>query len=182
MDWLNNYIKAYSNIYSCKFAEAIDALKLIEAKPDIGGSEIFQILLGQCYHYQGNYDMAINYLQRVYHNSTFMTDGLMELATLYVIKNRIEDLEKLTQPAYQISEYTAEHWYVLAQHLYCQAKYEKAAFFVQKSWYMKSKNVEAGLLKGKKASYTIELEFWLSLSPFLDLNSGLRVISFTSIE
>lgn len=136
-------------MYSCKFQLAIDAFQSIESKQDIGDNDMFLVLLGQCHHFMGNYDSALRYLERAYHNKLLLTEGLMTLAALFAVKNRMHDLEKLTMPIYTTAEYTAEHWFVLAQFLFCQEKYDKAAYFAQKSCHVKPKNAEATLLKGK---------------------------------
>lgn len=148
-DWLANYIAAYANMYTCRFTEAIESLQAIESKPGIGDNEGILVLIGQCYHYIGNHDTALYYLMRAHNNNAYLIDGLMTLASLYAIKNRLDDLEKLTMPAIGPSEYTAEYWFVLAQHLFAQGKHDKAAFFVEKSCIMRPKNAEANLLKGE---------------------------------
>lgn len=149
-DWLNNFTLGFSHMYGCKFQLAIDAFQAIESKPDIGDNDMFLVLLGQCHHFMGNYDAALRHLERAYHNKLLLTEGLMTLAALFAIKNRLYDLEKLTMPIYTTQEYTAEHWFVLAQFLFCQEKFEKAAYFAQKSCYVKPKNAEATLLKGDR--------------------------------
>lgn len=147
-EWLTNYIAAYANMYACRFPEAIESLQAIESKPGIGDNEGILVLIGQCYHYIGNHDTALYYLMRAHNNNAYLIDGLMTLASLYAIKNRLDDLEKLTMPSIGPSEYTAEYWFVLAQHLFSQGKHDKAAYFAEKSCYLKPKNAEANLLKG----------------------------------
>lgn len=154
-EWLTNYITAYQYMYACRFTEAIVSFQAIGSKPGIGDNEGILVLIGQCYHYIGNYDTALYYLMRAHNNNPYLIDGLMTLASLYAIKNRLDDLEKLTMPAIGPSEYTAEYWFVLAQHLFSQGKHDKATFFAEKSCHMRSKNAEANLLKGKNISCDI---------------------------
>lgn len=157
-DWLSNYINAYQHMFACRFTEAIASLQAIGSKPGIGDNECFLVLIGQCYHYIGNHDTALYYLMRAHNNNPYLIDGLMTLASLYAIKNRLDDLEKLTMPAIAPSEYTAEYWFVLAQHLFSQGKHDKAAFFADKSCHMRPKNAEANLLKGKIQIKTSKLK------------------------
>lgn len=135
-------------MYACKFPKAIESLLSIESKPGIGDNEMFLVLIGQCYHYIGNYDIALYYLMRAHHTNKHLTDGLMTLAALYATKDRLDDLERLTRPTIAPAEYSAEYWFVLAQHLFTQGKHDKAAYFAQQSCFLKPKNAEATLLKG----------------------------------
>lgn len=149
-EWVTSYLDAFYYMYACKFTEAIEAFQTIEAKPGIGDTEMIRILIGQCYHYIGNYDSALYYLKRAHNANMNMGEGLMNLAALYGIKNRLDELERLTMPAEMFpDEYTAEYWFVLAQHMYAQGKHDKAAYFAQKSCFMKPRNVEAALLKSR---------------------------------
>lgn len=76
-----------------------------------------------------------------------MIEGLQSLAAIYYYLDKLAELEKLTPPSLNISEYTAENWFVLGQTLYAGGKFEKAAYFAQKSIYQNPRNAEAYLLK-----------------------------------
>ena len=147
LHWVNAYILTYTHMYACKFQAAINAIVNV-SNSDVGFNEMFLVLLGQCYHYIGQYDLALHYLLRSQNRNSYLSEGLMTLASIYSIENKLDELEKLTMPNISPSEYTAEYWFVLAQHLYCQGKHDKAAYFAQKSCSLKPKNTEATLLKG----------------------------------
>lgn len=148
-DWLHAYIGAYAHMFAGRFGDALESLRVCESKPGVGDSEAILVLIGQCHHYMGNVDMALAYLKRAYNANNYMTEGLMSLAALYGSTGRLSELERLTLPTVAPAAYTAEYWFVLAQHLYAQGKYEKAAHFAQKSCFMRPKNVEAMLLRGE---------------------------------
>lgn len=150
MDWLASYLDAFAYMYACKFIEAIEAFQTIEAKPGIGDTELIRVLIGQCHHYLGNYETALYYLKRAHNANANMGEGLMNLAALYGHKNRLSELEGLIMPSEMVpDEYTAEYWFVLAQNMYAHGKHDKAAYFVQKSCFMKPRNIEAALLKSR---------------------------------
>lgn len=106
-------------------------------------------LIGQCYHYIGNSEAAVTHLYRAYQMNNYLGDGLVTLAAVYGNLNRLDDLEKLTPPNLDLTENTPEYWFILAQYLFCQGKYEKALYFCQKSYNLKPDNTEAAILKAK---------------------------------
>lgn len=154
-DWLPHYVSAQSHILGGRFDEAAEALRACEHRSDIGDSEVILVLLGQCHHYMGNKERALGYLQRAYAANEHMTEGLMTLAALYGALRMLDELERLAMPTVEAGAYTAEYWYVLAQHLFKQEKYDKALHFAQKSCFMQPKNVEANLLKVKIYRYSL---------------------------
>lgn len=143
-EWLNHYIDGQSKIQNSQFLAAIENLKLIETN-----NEMILVLIGQCYHYLGNSEAAVTYLSRAYQINSYLGDGLMTLAAVYGNLNRLEDLEKLTPPNLGLTENTPEYWFILAQYLYCQGKFDKALYFSQKSYNLKPNNTEAAILKAK---------------------------------
>lgn len=143
-EWLNHFIDGQSKMHSCQFLAAIDAFKAIEAN-----NEMVLVLIGQCHHYVGNSEAAATYLYRAYQMNNYLSDGLITLATVYGNLNRLDDLEKLTPPNLVLMENTPEYWFILAQYLYTQGKYEKALYFTQKSCNLKSNNPEPTILKTK---------------------------------
>lgn len=153
-DWLFAYVVAHAYLFGGRFAEAAQALNDCKGRPPVGDNELFLVLLGQCYHYMGDQKLALVYLQRAYAANVHLTDGLMTLAALYGECNMTDELERLALPTVSTNAYTAEYWYVLAQHLFQQGKYEKALHFTQKSCFMRPKNVEAILLKVKIYQHT----------------------------
>lgn len=148
-DWLFAFIVAQAHVFAGRFAEAVQALRECARRPDVGDNEAILVLLGQCHHYMGDKVRALGYLQRAYAANAHLTDGLMTLAALYGACDMPDDLERLALPTVATTTYTAEYWFVLAQHLFQQGKYEKALHFTQKSCFMRPKNVEAILLKVK---------------------------------
>lgn len=143
-EWLNHYIDGQSKIHNSQFLAAIESLQIIESN-----NEMILVLIGQCYHYVGNSEAAATYLFRAYQLNNYLGDGLVTLAAVYGNLNRLDDLEKLTPPNMGLTENTPEYWFILAQYLYCQGKYEKALYFSQKSYNLKPNNTEAAILKAK---------------------------------
>lgn len=148
-EWLSGWIDAYTSMFRCKFSDAVNKLQVIETKSQFGNNEIFQVLIGQCLHYNGEHERALQYLSRAYAQNPYMIDGLMTLAALYAIQNKVNDLERLTVPSMSVTEYLSEHWFVWAQLFYVQKKYEKASYFAHKSCFLNVRNIEASLLKGR---------------------------------
>lgn len=143
-EWLNHFIDGESKMLNSEFLAAIESFKVIESN-----NETILVLIGQCYHYIGNSEAAVTHLTRAYQINNYLTDGLMTLAAVYANLNRVDDLEKLTPPNLALTDHTPEYWFILAQYLYCQGKYDKAVYFAQKSFNLKPNNTEAALLKVK---------------------------------
>lgn len=135
-------------MFKCRFTEAATKLEALQTSSKFAKNEIFNVLLGQCYYYNGDSDNALKHLVRAHANNYYLIDGLPTLAGVYAAKNQTEELEKLTM-LWSSNEYTTEHWFVLAQHLFVQGKYEKATYFAHKACALNPKNIEACLLKGK---------------------------------
>lgn len=147
-EWLSSWIDAYTSMHRCRFADAVEKLRAIESKSQFANNEIFQVLIGQCCYYNGDCDMALEYLTRAHTTNPHMLDGLMTLAAVYALKGQTDELERMTLPTMSVTEFTSEHWFVWAQLFFKQGKYEKASYFAHKACFMNSKNVEATLLKG----------------------------------
>lgn len=166
-EWLNHFIDGQSKIHSSQFLAAIEPLKVIETN-----NAMILVLIGQCYHYVGNSEAAVTYLSRAYQISSYLGDGLMTLAAVYGNLNRLDDLEKLTPPNLGLTENTPEYWFILAQYLYCQGKYDKALYFSQKSYNLKPNNTEAAILKAKVFVQIKKYKEALSLLRVLEEVSG----------
>lgn len=167
-EWLNHFIDGQSKMHSSQFLAAIESFKVIESN-----NEMIMVLIGQCYHYVGNSEAAVTYLFRAYQINNFLNDGLMTLAAVYGNLNRLDDLEKLTPPNLVLTENAPEYWFILAQYLYCQGKYDKALFFIQKSCNLKPNNTEPTILKTK---------IFFHLKKFKEALSFLRILEEVSPE
>lgn len=162
-EWLNHFIDGHSKMHNCQFLAAIESLKAIESN-----NEMVLVLIGQCYHYMGNSEAAVTYLTRAFQINNYLNDGLMTLAAVYANLNRLDDLEKLTPPNLALTDNTPEYWFILAQYLYCQGKYDKAVYFAQKSFHLKSNNTEAAILKVKVFIHIKKFKEALSLLRVLE--------------
>lgn len=146
-EWLNGWIDTYALIFKCRFSDATAKLESLQITSKFATNEIFNVLMGECHYYNGDNDNALKYLLKANVKNCYMLDGLTSLAAIYAAKNQLDELEKLTMIVSPL-EYMAEHWFVLAQLIFAQGKYEKAKYFAHRAYVLKEKNIEAGLLKG----------------------------------
>ncbi|XP_055380379.1 anaphase-promoting complex subunit 7 [Condylostylus longicornis] len=150
-DWLASWIKGYDLLFNCKLTEATETFKTINQNSKLRNNDKLLSLIGECYFYNDNSDMALNYLSQAYMTNPQMTDGIMALSILYAKKNKFQELEKLATPQMPIIEYSSENWFVAAQHLKAEDKHDKhskAIYFLQKAIAENPRNFEAHLLKG----------------------------------
>lgn len=136
-------------MYKCRFTSAISKLQALEAKSIYAKNEVFTVLTAQCFHFNGDFDNALDYMSRAYANNPYLLDGITTLASLYALKDMSRELERLTRPTLSPAEYKSEYWFIWAQYLANQGKYEKATYFAHKACYLNTSNIEAALLKGK---------------------------------
>lgn len=149
-DWLSNWIKAHAHIQSRKYSEAIQTLRALETNTALKNYHQLLVLIGECYYHDGEYDNAYTYLSRAHNLCPYMKNGIQILAILLAKRNKINDLEKMIAPTSSFPyEYTSESWFVMAQYLFANQKYDKAVYFVQKSCFLNPKNVEALILKAR---------------------------------
>lgn len=113
-DLLNLWIKAHSLIYVRKYMDAIQTLKLIEATPMLKNFSECLILIGECYYFEGEYDLAYNYLKRAHKLNPYMKNGIQKFAMLLVQLHKAQELEEIVKPP-SIFPYTSETWFVMAQ-------------------------------------------------------------------
>lgn len=147
-DLLTLWIKANSLFYARKYTDAIQTLKLIEATPMLRNFSQCLILIGECYYYEGEYELAYSYLKRAHKLNPYMQNGIQKFAMLLVQLNKSHELEEIIKPP-SIFPYKSETWFVMAQYLLSVQKGEKAIYFVQKSCLLNKRNVDAMILKGK---------------------------------
>lgn len=146
-EWLNGWIETYTSMFKCRFSDATAKLDALQSTSKFAKNEVFNVLMGQCYYYNGDNDNALKYFVRAHANNYYMIDGITSLAAIYAAKNQLDELEKLTMIV-SPSEYMTEHWFVMAQLIFAQGKYEKANYFAHRACVLNLKNIEAGLLKG----------------------------------
>lgn len=132
----------------CQFTEAINKLETLRSNSEFGKNELLTVLLGQCYFYNGDYDLALKHLERAHANNYYLLDGLTTLSAIYMMRKEAEELEKLTRLFMESSEYTTEHWLLFGQYYFVLGKLEKASYFAHKACHLNPRNVEACLLKG----------------------------------
>lgn len=146
-EWLNGWIETYTAMFRCRFSDATAKLQALQSTSKFATNEVFNVLMGQCHYYNGDIDNALKYFVLAHANNYYMVDGLTSLAGIYAAKNQLDELEKLTMIV-SPSEYMTEHWFVMAQLIFAQGKYEKANYFAHRACVLNLKNIEAGLLKG----------------------------------
>lgn len=152
VEWLTEVMESFTLMLRCQFREAANKLIVLEERGIFGFSNILEILIGEYFYYNGDYDRALDYLSRSYITNPNMIDGLMILATLYALKGDKDKLEQLTLSPMSVTEYFTEHWFVWALLFFAQGKYEKASYFAHKASFLNPRNVEATLLKGNKTT------------------------------
>lgn len=130
------------------FTEAIHKLEALKDH-QFGRNELVNVTLGQCYFYNGDFDLAVSYIKKAQENNFYIMDGLSTLSAVYVATNRVDELEKLAQLYMKASEHTTEHWIVFANYYYMIKNTKRAAFYARKACLMDTHNVEANLAKGE---------------------------------
>lgn len=153
VDWVNEWLEINVAMRKCQFTEAITKLENLRLNSPFGKNELLTVLLGQCYYYNGEHDLALKHLERAHANNYHLLEGLSTLAAIYVMKNEAEELEKLTRLFMQTSEYTTEHWLLFGQYYFVLRKFEKASYFAHKACHLNPRNVEACLLKGTETDF-----------------------------
>lgn len=153
--WLPNFIEAQGFMASRNYPAAIAIFKQLESNSLLENWHKIVVKIGECYYYNGDYETALMYLKRAHLMAPNSTDGLMILASLLGKKNKIQELEKMLSPDLSVTEYKAEHWYLLAQFLFHTGKSEKANYFVQKVLILSpnsATHIEATLFKAAIAT------------------------------
>jgi anaphase-promoting complex subunit 7 len=149
-DWLNNWIKAISQMKERKFDEAIKTLKAIESSSYLKNYSLLLVLIGECHYYNGHYELAYNHLKRAYSLDRNMKRGIQKYAMLLFQLNKVQELEQLVKPLSNFPyEHSTEMWFILAQYLLASGKPEKAIYIVDKACQLDKQNVDAILLKSR---------------------------------
>lgn len=130
------------------FTEAITKLEELRNESQFGQNELLNVMIGQCYHYNGEHDTALKYLQEAHSNNFHISEGLSTLSAIYLAKKQGDELDKLTRLYMSTNEYTGEHWVLFAHHFLLLDKRDKALYFAHKACYDNPRNVEACLVKG----------------------------------
>lgn len=75
VSWINNWLGVNVLIRSCNFSEAIKKLEELR-QTEFGNNELINLMLGQCYYYNGDHDTALIHLHRGHINNFYLLDGL----------------------------------------------------------------------------------------------------------
>lgn len=165
-------VRAYRMIHTSNYTQAITDLETFQKTSVFGRNEIFDVVIGQCYLHNGDRDIALKYLTRAHGKNIYLQNGLTSLAYIFTSKEDVHSLEKLIANV-QPTEYSAEHWYVVASQHYVQRKYDKATYFAHKACYMNPTNVDAAILNGKiddfLGFFSVFIHFSLSAKIFLKI-------------
>lgn len=76
VDWINSWLEVNVAIRKCQFSEAISLLETLRSTSPFGNNELLTVMLGQCYYYNGEHDIALTHLQRAHANNFYILDGL----------------------------------------------------------------------------------------------------------
>lgn len=77
VEWINSWLEVNVAIRKCQFSEAILILETLRStSPMFGSNELITVMLGQCYYYNGEHDIALTHLQRAHANNFYILDGL----------------------------------------------------------------------------------------------------------
>lgn len=136
------------DIKKALFTDAINKLETLKDH-QFGRNELINVTLGQCYFYNGDFDLAMTFIKKAQENNFYIMDGLSTLSAIYVVTNRMDELEKLAHLYMKASEHTIEHWILFANYYYMAKNAKRAAFYARKACLMDSHNVEASLAKGE---------------------------------
>lgn len=149
-EWLNNWIKALSQMRERKFEEAIKTLKAIESTTYLKNYPLLLTLIGECYYYNGHYELAYNHLKRANTLYPNMRRGIQKYAMLLFQLNKVQELEQLVKPLSNFPyEHSTEMWFILAQYLLAIQKPEKAIYIIDKACQLDKQNIDAILLKSR---------------------------------
>lgn len=155
-EWLNNWIKALSQMEERKYTDAIATLKSIDSLSFLKNNPKLLTLIAECYYFNGDYEMAYNYFKRAQMIYPFMTRGIEKYAMLLFQMDKIQELEKLIKPdAFLPNDRAAEMWFIMAQYLLALHKPDKAIYIIEKSYNMNKRNVDMLLLKVKNSDIKI---------------------------
>lgn len=78
VEWINSWLEVNVAIRKCQFTEAISSLETLRSTSPFGNNELITVMLGQCYYYNGEHDIALTHLQRAHANNFYVLDGLSE--------------------------------------------------------------------------------------------------------
>lgn len=76
VEWINTWLNISVCIRKCQFAEAISSLETLRTTSMFGNNELVTVMLGQCYYYNGDHDIALTHLHRAHATNFYILDGL----------------------------------------------------------------------------------------------------------
>lgn len=80
------------SIRKCQFAEAIKSLETLRTTSQFGNNELINVMLGQCYYYNGEHETALVHLKRAHANNFYILDGLSKW---FFYRNSLEILKEI---------------------------------------------------------------------------------------
>lgn len=83
VEWINTWLNINVSIRKCQFAEAISSLETLRTTSMFGNNELVTVMLGQCYYYNGDHDIALTHLHRAHATNFYILDGLSKLICVY---------------------------------------------------------------------------------------------------
>lgn len=76
VEWINSWLEVNVAIRKCQFTDAISALETLRSSSPFGNNELITVMLGQCYYYNGELDIALTHLHRAHAKNFYMPEGL----------------------------------------------------------------------------------------------------------
>lgn len=76
VQWINSWLEVNVAIRKCQFTEAIAILEALQSTSPFGNNELITVMLGHCYYYNGDHDIALTHLHRAHANNFYILDGL----------------------------------------------------------------------------------------------------------
>lgn len=86
VEWIHTWLNINVSIRKCQFAEAISNLETLRTTSMFGNNELVSVMLGQCYYYNGDYDIALTHLHRAHAHNFYILEGLSELNCIFFYK------------------------------------------------------------------------------------------------
>ncbi|XP_030386548.1 anaphase-promoting complex subunit 7 [Scaptodrosophila lebanonensis] len=150
IEWLSMWIKGHAQMYGRKHLEAAKTFQQLNDTTNFHQNEHLLTHIGKCLYYYGNFTQAEHYLGMVAMINPYNMDALCPLAVVYAFNiQKKPEHEKLVTQMTTTGDFSSEHWFILAQKLYMNAKFDRALSFTERALSLNPRNIEALLLRGK---------------------------------
>ncbi|XP_030387331.1 anaphase-promoting complex subunit 7-like [Scaptodrosophila lebanonensis] len=150
IEWMSIWIKAHAQMYGRKHLEAARTFQQLNDTTNFHQNENLLTHIGKCLYYYGNFTQAEQYLGMAAMINPYNMDALCSLAVVYEFNiQKKPEHEKLVTQMTTTGDFSSAHWFVLAQKLYMNAKFDRALSFTERALSLNPRNIEALLLRAK---------------------------------